>query len=243
MAGGKASRKVGNLLEQMVLGGMEDDTAQQNLLAFQKNNQMSSLSSYKAAPWMAALTDFMTNHRQNKLQREANEEKKRNRNSMMEYAKKREEQEMREAEEARAEKARKEAKEDSWKEREFQLKSADQRSRERHRATMEGIAQKKSIYKEQDQENKKYEKFADKITDPQEKLRYLSNPQKYASQLRQKQAGGIKGLWQGATGFGKESNAYTLAPSKPQRPTGQNIQNAGRAQLLSQARKIKRGYF
>jgi hypothetical protein len=241
---GKASKKIGNILDQMVLGGLEDDTAQQNLQAFQKNNQMSSLGAYKAAPWISALNDFMANHRQNKLQREANEEKKRNRNSMMEYAKKREEEDRREAEEARAEKARKEARDESWKEREFQLKSADQRSRERHRATMEGIAQKKSIYKEQDQENKKYEKLADKITDPQEKLRYMSNPQKYASQLRQKQAGGLKGLWQGATGFGKESNAYTLAPSRPQRSAAQNIQHAGsRAEKEAMARKIKRGYF
>jgi hypothetical protein len=238
----KATKRIGSILDQMVLGGMDDDSAQMEMLNFQKNKRMSDWKSYKAAPWASAFNDYMTAAQERRLLRNAQEEKKRNRNSMMEYAKRRDEEERREAEEARAEKARKEARDESWKEREFQLKSADQRSRERHRATMEGIAQKKSIYDQDKAQNKAYEKMGDKITDPQERIRYLSDPKRYASQLRQKKAGGLKGLIQNTTGFGKDSNAYTLVQPRSQK--GNKIKSAGnRAQLLNEARKIKRGFF
>jgi hypothetical protein len=232
-------KRIGSLLDQMTLGGMEDNSAQNAFDLFRKDRKPNDLSAYKAAPWAAALGDLMANERSRILQRRAEEEKKRNKENMFNYAKRREEQDRREAEEDRAEKMRKEARDQSWKEREFALKEADQRSRERHRATMEGIAQKRSIYDQDKRENRNYEKMADKISDPQERLRFLSNPRKYAPDIRTKKPGLVRGVLQDV-GLAKGGNEYVL-----RRPgnTPNNINKAAsRKRKEEEARRLARGY-
>jgi hypothetical protein len=230
-------KRIGSLLDQMMMDSETDTSAQDAFNLFSKDNRRNDLNAYKAAPIGAILGDLVKNENFRRLQKKAEEEKRRNKETLFNYARKREEQDRREAEEERAERARKEARDQSWKERDYALKEADQRSRERHRATMEGIAQKRSIYDQEKRENRNYEKMADKISDPQERLRFLGDPRRYAADLRTKKPGLVKGILQDV-GLSKGSNEYTLRRSN----TPTNLNKAARRRKEEEARRLARGY-
>lgn len=231
-------------LERLRAEGMQDSEAQDDLEQHEKAPGYSTDKMYVGNPYLAGANDLLKKFQEGKMRRRAADEKKANKEKMNMYATKRQEEE-------EAQHAKRQQIEDSWKNRDYALREQDQRSRARHREVMEGVAKqgrldnqnyrmaKLAQQKQQpSEEDKTYNEMSKKITDPQQRLKFLANPRKHAHKLRnaKREPRGVLEHIMGAVGKKyRDPKSYEL---EEKGKTGSNIRKAGRSSLLHQARKL-----